>query len=165
MFFQDQMPNDWDTEKVKWSTMKVNINVLVGSRLPYGPPGNQRFSDTLRSSFYRRVDIGFSKDLINNEIKGEVARLFLLSNHYRKPIDYNKKAIFDAKENKQLLFIDVYAPWCGWCKKMDRDTYSRAEIVAYVNDKFYAVKFDAEGAEEVSFRGHTFKFVASSFPY
>ena len=29
-----------------------------------------------------------------------------------------KKAIFDAKENKQLLFIDVYAPWCGWCKKM-----------------------------------------------
>ena len=61
MFFQDQMPNDWDTEKVKWSTMKVNINVLVGSRLPYGPPGNQRFSDTLRSSFYKRVDIGFFK--------------------------------------------------------------------------------------------------------
>ena len=43
MFFQDQMPNDWDTEKVKWSTMKVNINVLVGSRLPYGSPGNQDF--------------------------------------------------------------------------------------------------------------------------
>ena len=67
MFFQDQMPNDWDTEKVKWSNMKVNINVLVASRLPYGPPGNKRYSDTLRSSFYKRVDIGFSKDLINNE--------------------------------------------------------------------------------------------------
>ena len=47
--------------------MKVNINVLIGSRLPYGPPGNQRFSDTLRSSFYKRVDIGFSKDLINKD--------------------------------------------------------------------------------------------------
>ena len=67
MFFQDQMPNDWDTEKVKWSTMKVNINVLFGSRLPYGPPGNQRYSDTLRSNFYKRIDIGFSKDLINSE--------------------------------------------------------------------------------------------------
>ena len=67
MFFQDQMPDDWDTEKVKWSNMKVNINVLIGSRLPYGPPGNQRFSDTLRSSFYKRVDIGFSKDLINKD--------------------------------------------------------------------------------------------------
>ena len=67
MFFQDQMPNDWDTEKVKWSTMKVNINVLFGSRLPYGPPGNQRYSDTLRSNFYKRIDIGFSKDLINSK--------------------------------------------------------------------------------------------------
>ena len=67
MFFQDQMPDDWDTEKVKWSNMKVNINVLVASRLPYGPPGNKRYSDTLRSSFYKRVDIGFSKDLINND--------------------------------------------------------------------------------------------------
>ena len=67
MFFQDQMPNDWDTEKVKWSTMKVNINVLFGSRLPYGPPGDQRYSDTLRSNFYKRIDIGFSKDLINSE--------------------------------------------------------------------------------------------------
>ncbi|RPG79006.1 MAG: TonB-dependent receptor [Crocinitomicaceae bacterium TMED135] len=67
MFFQDQMPDDWDTEKVKWSNMKVNINFLVASRLPYGPPGNKRYSDTLRSSFYKRVDIGFSKDLINNE--------------------------------------------------------------------------------------------------
>tara|TARA_B100000035_G_scaffold36346_1_gene27460 strand:- start:517 stop:3168 length:2652 start_codon:yes stop_codon:yes gene_type:complete len=67
MFFQDQMPDDWDTEKVKWSNMKVNINILVASRLPYGPPGNKRYSDTLRSSFYKRVDIGFSKDLINNE--------------------------------------------------------------------------------------------------
>jgi hypothetical protein len=38
-----------------------------GTRLPYGPPGNQRFTDTLRSSFYKRVDIGFSKDIINNE--------------------------------------------------------------------------------------------------
>ena len=67
MFFQDQMPNDWDTEKVKWSNMKVNLNLLFGTRLPYGPPGSSRYSDTLRSSFYKRVDIGFSKDIINNE--------------------------------------------------------------------------------------------------
>ena len=65
MFFQDQMPDDWDTEKIKWSTMKLNINVLFGTRLPYGPPGSVRYSDTLRSSVYKRIDIGFSKDLIN----------------------------------------------------------------------------------------------------
>lgn len=66
LFFQDEMPDDWDTEKVKWSTMKLNINILFGTRLPYGPPGNERYSDTLRSSLYRRIDIGFSKDLIQS---------------------------------------------------------------------------------------------------
>ena len=54
-------------EKVKWSNMKVNLNLLFGTRLPYGPPGSSRYSDTLRSSFYKRVDIGFSKDIKNNE--------------------------------------------------------------------------------------------------
>ena len=67
MFFQDQMPDEWDTEKIKWSNMKVNINLLFGSRLPYGPSGTTRYSDTLRSSFYKRVDIGFSKEIINNK--------------------------------------------------------------------------------------------------
>ena len=37
------------------------------------------------------------QDLRRKGIKGDVARLFLLSNHYRKPIDYNDKAISDAK--------------------------------------------------------------------
>lgn len=64
MFFQDKMPKEWDTEKIKWSTFKVNLTVAIGSRLPYGPPGVDRYPDTLRTPLYRRVDIGFSKDLI-----------------------------------------------------------------------------------------------------
>lgn len=38
------------------------------------------------------------KDLINKGITGDVARLFLLGNHYRKPLDYNDKAINDANQ-------------------------------------------------------------------
>ncbi len=66
LFFQDKMPEEWDTEKMKWSTFKVNLTMVFGSRLPYGPPGVDRFADTLRTPFYRRVDIGFSKDLIGD---------------------------------------------------------------------------------------------------
>ena len=36
------------------------------------------------------------QDLVHRGIKGEAARLFLLSNHYRKPIDYNEKATLDS---------------------------------------------------------------------
>jgi len=65
MMFKDQMPEEWNTEKIRWSTFKVNLNLVFGSRLPYGPPGGDRYRDTLRSSLYRRVDIGFSKDIIH----------------------------------------------------------------------------------------------------
>jgi hypothetical protein len=67
MFFQDKMPEEWNTDKIKWSTFKVNLSVMFGTPLPYGPPGAQRYQQTLRTAFYRRVDIGFVKDIINNE--------------------------------------------------------------------------------------------------
>jgi len=36
------------------------------------------------------------QNLIHRGVKSEAARLFLLSNHYRKPIDYNEKALLDS---------------------------------------------------------------------
>jgi len=38
------------------------------------------------------------RDLMDKKIAGEVVRLFLLSCHYRRPLDYNDKAIEDAKK-------------------------------------------------------------------
>ena len=72
-----------------------------------------------------------------------------------------EEAVARTEVNPKMILIDLYTDWCGWCKKMDRDTYSRKEIVSYVNEKFYAVKFNAEGSQEVNFRGYTFKFVPS----
>lgn len=56
LFFQDEMP--------RWPTFKVHVNLLFGTSLPYGPPNETRYGDTLRTSLYRRVDIGFSKQLL-----------------------------------------------------------------------------------------------------
>ena len=59
-------------------------------------------------------------------------------------------------ENPKKIFIDVYTEWCGWCKKMDQTTFLDKEVIAYMNENFYAVKFDAEQTESVEFMGHTF---------
>ncbi len=56
LFFQDEMP--------RWPTFKVQLSVVFGTGLPFGPPDAQRYADTLRTSVYRRVDIGFSKQLL-----------------------------------------------------------------------------------------------------
>ncbi len=53
-------------------------------------------------------------------------------------------------------FIDAYTDWCGWCKKMDKDTFTNPVISEILNSKFYPVKFNAEGKEPVTFLGQTF---------
>lgn len=57
LFFQDYLP--------RWPSYKMNLNLLYGTGLPFGPPSYERYKDTLRIPPYRRVDIGFSKQLIS----------------------------------------------------------------------------------------------------
>jgi thioredoxin-related protein len=51
------------------------------------------------------------------------------------------------------VIVDVYTDWCGWCKRMDRDTYSRAEVSDYVNRHFVMVRLNAESSERVTYSG------------
>ncbi len=60
------------------------------------------------------------------------------------------------KESPRPLFIDTFTDWCGWCKRMDQDTFSNSVIAEILNSKFYPVKFNAEGKKAVTFMGQTF---------
>ncbi len=70
-------------------------------------------------------------------------------------------ALTKNEGNTKKVFIDVYTDWCGWCKKMDKDTFQNPEVAAYMNENFYMVKMDAEGKEPIDYNGKTFKFVPS----
>jgi thioredoxin-related protein len=72
-----------------------------------------------------------------------------------------EEAIEKSKIEKKKIFIDVYTDWCGWCKVMDKNTFSLPLIADYLNENYYAVKFNAEQREEITFRDHAFKFVPS----
>lgn len=62
-------------------------------------------------------------------------------------------------EKPKKIFIDVYTDWCGWCKKMDKNTFENPKISAYLNKNFYPVKFNAEQKENIEFADRTFKFI------
>lgn len=67
----------------------------------------------------------------------------------------------ESDENPKKIFIDIYTDWCGWCKKMDKDTFQNSEVASYMQENFYMVKLDGEGKEPIEYKGKTFKFIPS----
>jgi len=61
LFFQDYLPKN--------PTYKMSLSILFGTGLPFGPPGTDRYTDILRTPQYKRVDIGFSKQIIGEGVK------------------------------------------------------------------------------------------------
>jgi len=62
------------------------------------------------------------------------------------------------KGEKRMVLIDLYTDWCSWCKVMDKNTYTNKELIKYVNEKFYAVKLNAETRETLSWYGKDFGY-------
>lgn len=61
LFFQDYIPGN--------PTYKMHLRLIFGSRLPFGPPNTEKYQHTLLIPPYRRVDIGFSKQIIGANAK------------------------------------------------------------------------------------------------
>lgn len=59
-------------------------------------------------------------------------------------------------QKPKKLFIDVYTDWCGWCKTMDRKTFSHPVITKILNRDYYPVKFNAEGNKPVIYKGREY---------
>ena len=57
------------------------------------------------------------------------------------------------KSEPRKLIVDMYTPWCGPCKMMDRGTFRDPEVVKFVNANYYAVKFNAESGDPVTWDG------------
>jgi uncharacterized protein YyaL (SSP411 family) len=62
------------------------------------------------------------------------------------------------KQQKRPVLIDLYTDWCGWCRVMDKKTYSHPEVARYINEKFYPVKIDAESRETFHWKGKTYGY-------
>ncbi len=57
-----------------------------------------------------------------------------------------------CKKQPKKILIDMYTDWCGWCKKMDAETFNNPAIASYITNYFYPVKFDAETHDTITFK-------------
>lgn len=63
-----------------------------------------------------------------------------------------------AQKSGKPVFIDFYVDWCGWCKKLDREVYTDAEVQK-IADQFVFVKVNCE-KDEATAR----KYYVEGFP-
>lgn len=66
------------------------------------------------------------------------------------------EALAAQKESPKKIIMDVYTKWCGPCKLLDRNTFSNKDVIKFINENYYAVKFDAEGTEEITYQDFTY---------
>jgi len=62
------------------------------------------------------------------------------------------KVYSDSADKKQCSFIFFYADWCGWCKKMEKETFSDTAVVRIINESFNAVRINGESDTLVVYR-------------
>lgn len=72
-----------------------------------------------------------------------------------------------AAKSKKIMMIDFYTDWCGWCKRLDHDTYTNEKVVKLstqlVSLKLNAEKEGKELATKLGVRGYpTIVFMDSS---
>jgi len=53
-----------------------------------------------------------------------------------------EEAIDIAKESKKPIMIDVWAPWCGWCKKMREKVYP--QLSEEISNNFILTKINRD---------------------
>lgn len=66
---------------------------------------------------------------------------------------YDKGLAKAAEENK-YVFIDFTAKWCGYCRKMERETFSQQNIIDILNNDFVAIKVDGDSENELDIAGY-----------
>jgi len=104
IFFQDRLLNS--------PTYKVHLNALYGSRLPIGPSQAPRYLDKFYVPSYKRIDIGFSKDFLDD------AAL-----HKPKFLDRNFNSVILFFEVFNMLNIDNTVSYL-WLKDVDNVQYA-----------------------------------------
>ena len=59
-----------------------------------------------------------------------------------------------AAEDDQHVFIHFTTKWCGWCRKMERETYTDPRVIEMLNENFAPVQVWADSDDEVEIEGY-----------
>ncbi len=87
------------------------------------------------------------------------------------PFDQGMAALVADTTGKHM-FIDITASWCGWCKKMDKETFADPAVIEEMSRNFVAVKLWGDSNKMLDIDGYKIteknlakgEFKASGYP-
>lgn len=50
------------------------------------------------------------------------------------------------------VFIYFYADWCGYCRKMDKETFTDPAVAAFINENFLPVRVNTDKQNKIAAR-------------
>ncbi len=59
----------------------------------------------------------------------------------------------EAATSGRPILVDVKTEWCGWCRRMERDVYSRDDVSGYLSRRFVTIRIDAESPNPAGYQG------------
>ena len=75
-----------------------------------------------------------------------------LRNHSFKTLDS-----LNAEEARPTV-VFLHTDWCKVCHRMEATTFANEAVIEQLNSQFHFVSMDAEGKDDITYRGHTFRF-------
>jgi len=63
---------------------------------------------------------------------------------------------------KKPIILNLYADWCGFCKRMDNETFTDTGVINYINENYIPVKFNAETKSKATFLGINYSYIEAA---
>lgn len=61
-----------------------------------------------------------------------------------------EEGIEAAKAEKKKIYLNFFADWCGYCKIMDKQTFTNKEVIGFLNENFVSVKINSDKNKKVA---------------
>lgn len=53
-----------------------------------------------------------------------------------------QEALEQSPDTEKKVLVDIFAPWCGWCTKMQNEAYMDKQILEYLESNFVSARLD-----------------------